>query len=199
MMLVLLLLCCMFWCGHGLTFEVGSTEERCVFDTMRKDVLATGEYTVLGQDTAQVSVDIQVTGPTGEEVFAQQKKEHGKFGFTAQHDGDYNVCFKNHDMVTRRIHLHLKSGAEAKDLSEIVQRDHLKPLSVELLRIKETIADIGLELRKLQSREREMRDINETINSRVTWFSIFSVAVVASLGVWQVLHLKNYFAAKKLI
>mmetsp|Transcript_19821 Transcript_19821/g.35246 ORF Transcript_19821/g.35246 Transcript_19821/m.35246 type:complete len:206 (-) Transcript_19821:236-853(-) len=183
----------------AVTFELGSTRRRCIFEQLRKDQLATGEYVVLGGDASDVSVDVSVKGPAGDEIFTKVRSSGGKFGFTAARAGDYTVCFQNNDLIEHRIKVSLRSGVEAKDLSEIVQRDHLKPLSAEILRIDETIKNVRSELLLLKQREAEMRETNESINSRVTWFSLFSVGVVTTLGVWQILTLKSYFMEKKLI
>ncbi len=39
----------------------------------------------------------------------------------------------------------------------------------------------------------------ESTNSRVAWFSGFTLIVLISLAIWQVYYLKRYFQAKKLI
>jgi len=184
--------------ARAVTFDVPGPGSRCVSDVLRKDQLATGEYAVQG-DAAEVGIEVKVTGPRGEEVFTKHRTNGGRFGFTANAAGDHKVCFKNTDMVEHRVTIRLRSGVEAKDLAEIVQRDHLQPLSAEVLRIEETVRGIRTELLELKIREAEMRETNETINSRVTMFSLFSVAVVSSLGVWQILYLKSYFLEKKLI
>ncbi|GBG32951.1 Transmembrane emp24 domain-containing protein [Hondaea fermentalgiana] len=179
-------------------FEVASTEERCIFDVLRKDQLVTGEFEVHA-DGDDVNMDIHVTGPLGEEVFSKQNSKMAKFGFTAEAAGEHVLCLRNNDMITREVQVKLRSGVEAKDLTEVVQRHHLKPLSAEVIRIQETIRDVRHELTALKQREAEMRDMNESINTRVSLFSFFSIAVVGSLGAWQIMYLKSYFQRKKLI
>lgn len=39
----------------------------------------------------------------------------------------------------------------------------------------------------------------ESTNSRVLYLSIFSMLCLLSLAIWQVLYLRRYFKAKKLI
>lgn len=179
-------------------FTVASAGRRCVLDELRKDQLATGEYVVEGRSRS-AQVDISVTGPGGEEVFARSGASEGQFGFTAAREGDYEVCFHNREAAERMVSVKLRSGVEAKDLSEMVQQHHVKPLSAEVFRIQETIRTIRDELLSFKETEAQMRDLNESINTRVTLFSLFSVGVVSSLGVWQILYLKRYFAEKKLI
>ena len=68
----------------------------------------------------------------------------------------------------------------------------------------------------MRQREEEMRDTNESTNSRVLYFSIFSMCCLLGLATWQVelcwilyllysfsvlqvLYLRKYFKSKKLI
>jgi hypothetical protein len=184
--------------AQGVRFDLAAGRERCVFDVLNKDQLATGEYAVVGGGDA--AIELRVTGPRGEEVHSRDKASpSGLFGFAAAAAGEHRVCFKNNDKVQHRVSIQLRSGVEAKDLSEVVQRDHIKPLSAEVVRIEETVRSIRNELLALKMREQEMRSINELTNNRVFWFSLLSVFIVSTVGVWQVLHLKEYFRSKKLI
>ncbi|ULT89200.1 hypothetical protein L3Y34_007989 [Caenorhabditis briggsae] len=51
----------------------------------------------------------------------------------------------------------------------------------------------------MRQREEEMRNTNESTNSRVLYLSIFSMLCLLGLAIWQVLFLRNYFKSKKLI
>ena len=56
-----------------------------------------------------------------------------------------------------------------------------------------------LDFQYMKTREEEMRDTNESTNSRVLYFSIFSMCCLIGLATWQVLYLRKFFKAKKLI
>ena len=47
--------------------------------------------------------------------------------------------------------------------------------------------------------QQEMRDINEETNSRVAWFSIFSLLVTVVASMVQLAYLKKFFQRKKLL
>ncbi|KAK9096022.1 hypothetical protein Sjap_021519 [Stephania japonica] len=51
----------------------------------------------------------------------------------------------------------------------------------------------------LSAREAEMRQVSETTNTRVAWFSIMSLGLCILASAVQVWHLKHYFRKKKLI
>jgi hypothetical protein len=52
-----------------------------------------------------------------------------------------------------------------------------------------------------QQREREMafRDQSEKTNSRVVWWIILQIGLLAGTCYWQTRHLKHFFIAKKLV
>lgn len=105
-------------------------------------------------------------------------------------------------------------------LSKIGEASKLKPLEVDLKRLEDLSDSIVLDFALMRKREEEMRDTNgnvygigysweskpltifyvtEKTNSRVLFFSIFSMCCLLGLATWQVLYLRRYFKAKKLI
>jgi len=44
-----------------------------------------------------------------------------------------------------------------------------------------------------------LKKFSESTNSRVLYLSIFSMLCLLGLAVWQVLYMRSYFKAKKLI
>ncbi|CAF1500010.1 unnamed protein product [Rotaria sordida] len=68
-----------------------------------------------------------------------------------------------------------------------------------LSRLEDLSAAIVSDFAYMKQREEEMRDTNESTNNKVLYFSIFSMHCLMSLAIWQVLYLRRYFKAKKLI
>lgn len=95
--------------------------------------------------------------------------------------------------------LSVKRGIEAKSYSDIAKAEKLKPMELELKKLEDLAEAIVSDFAYMKSREKMMRDTNESTNSRVLWFSIFSMAVLLGLALWQVFYLKRFFKAKKLI
>ena len=93
----------------------------------------------------------------------------------------------------------LKRGIEAKNYDEIAKADQLKPLEVELRRLEELSLSIANAFFYMKKREEEMRDTNESTNSRVLYFSGFSMMCLIGLATWQVIYLRRFFKSKKLI
>lgn len=87
------------------------------------------------------------------------------------------------------VHSPLQYGEAAK----------LKPLEIDLKRLEDLSDSIVQTFSIMRKREEEMRDTNESTNHRVLIFSIFSMCCLLGLATWQVLYLRRYFKAKKLI
>jgi len=72
-------------------------------------------------------------------------------------------------------------------------------MEVELKKLEDLSESIVNDFAYMRTREEEMRDTNESTHSRVLYFSIFSMCCLLGLATWQVLYLRRYFKAKKLI
>ncbi|EGW02796.1 Transmembrane emp24 domain-containing protein 10 [Cricetulus griseus] len=84
-------------------------------------------------------------------------------------------------------------------LARIAKVEKLKPLEVELRRLEDLSESIVNDFAYMKKREEEMRDTNESTNTRVLYFSIFSMFCLIGLATWQVFYLRRFFKAKKLI
>ena len=66
-------------------------------------------------------------------------------------------------------------------------------------KLEGVVKEIVDELNYLKRREARMRDTNESTNERVWWFSILTISTLVSLGIWQIIYLRQYFRRKHLI
>ena len=88
-------------------------------------------------------------------------------------------------------------------------------MEMELRRLEDLAESIVNDFAYMRAREEEMRDTNgrgstygvlvivffivESTNTRVLYFSIFSMWCLLFLAVWQLFYLRRYFQSKKLI
>lgn len=110
---------------------------------------------------------------------------------------------------------------------QIGEAGKLKPLEVDLKRLEDISDSIVQDFAAMRKREEEMRSTNgkthrrtnivqllsnqtksnvclffwfpESTTNRVLFFSIFSMCCLLGLATWQVLYLRRFFKAKKLI
>jgi len=199
---VVALLCCLGFLGtDAIRFHLASGQKKCLKEEIHKNVLVTGEYEA--QDNGQ-RADLSVTDSRGHILYSKEDATKGRFAFTTEEYDMFEVCFQSKALQgqiapEREVFLDLKHGIEAKNYDDIAKAEKLKPLEVELRRLEDLSKSIVDDFAYMRSREEQMRDTNESTHSRVMYFSLFSMLCLLGLATWQVLYLRRYFKAKKLI
>ncbi|CAG9854421.1 unnamed protein product [Phyllotreta striolata] len=175
---------------------------KCLREELQQNIPVIGEFEVteaLGQ-----SVDYVVTDSKGHILAKQQGITKGKFSFNTESFDTYEICFvsqvpANLKGVAQEVSLVTKHGVETKNYDSYGEAAQLKPIEKELKRLEDLSEAIVKDFAIMRQREEEMRDTNESTNSRVLYFSVFSMCCLLGLATWQVLYLRTYFKAKKLI
>ncbi|XP_014673361.1 PREDICTED: transmembrane emp24 domain-containing protein 10-like [Priapulus caudatus] len=188
--------------ADGIMFNLPPNTLKCLREEIHKDVLVSGEYEVSeapGQHT-----NLHVADSRGHTLYHKDDATQGKFAFTTDDYEVYEVCFETklaagQQGPAREITLNVKHGVEARNYENVAKAEKLKPLEVELKRLEDLSEDIVNSFAYMRKREEEMRNTNESTNSRVLYFSIFSMCCLLALATWQVFYLRRYFKAKKLI
>ena len=204
------MLLCMMTClfsvvfGSSVHFDVLRKGEKCVADDISKDTLVILEYDVLDGSAGKTGVSMLLRDPSEKYIKEDHNidlsdKDVHKVTFTATEEGYYTCCFYNNNDKTMRVMMDLKHGVEAKDYSDLAKKEHLAPVEQELRKMEDTIGEIHREMLYMRTREAAMRNTNESTNARVLYFSFFSIVVLCGMGTWQVMYLKKFFRAKKLI
>lgn len=183
-------------------FHLAPNGKKCLKEEIHKDVLVTGEYTM--SDAPGHKTSLIVTDSKGHILYSKEDASKGKFAFTTEEYDMFEVCFESKlpQGVTgtdREVSLNMKHGVEAKSYEDLAKAEKLKPLEVELRRLEDLSKSIVDDFAYMRAREEEMRDTNESTHSRVMYFSLFSMLCLLGLATWQVLYLRRYFKAKKLI
>ena len=174
-----------------------------------QDTLVTGDYDITVLPGLPTHLEVKDT--KGHTLYNKEEATKGRFAFTTEEFDIFDICFetkvphsqqKQHlsaDHTNKHVTLKLKHGVETKDYDALAKANKLKPLEVELNRLEDLSAAIVSDFVYMKKREEEMRNTNESTNNKVLYFSIFSMGCLMSLAIWQVLYLRRYFKAKKLI
>lgn len=186
----------------GLMLHLSPDQKKCLKEEIHKDVLVTGEYEL--SDAPSQKTHLTVTDSKGHTLYSKEDAKKGKFAFTTEEYDMFEVCFETKMVgggqgTVREVSLDMKHGVEAKSYDDLAKAEKLKPLEVELRRLEDLSKSIVDDFAYMRAREEEMRDTNESTHSRVMYFSIFSMMCLLGLATWQVLYLRRYFKAKKLI
>jgi len=188
--------------ADGLYFHLEPNSRKCLKEEIHKGVLVSGDYDV--NHIPNQVVDLMVLDTKGQHFVNRENTDVGKFAFTADDYDVYEICFLSRVPANIRgqrheVSLTVKHGVEAKNYEGLGDANKLKPLEVELKRLEDLSLSIVQDFAYMRQREEEMRDTNESTNSRVLYFSIFSMCCLLGLATWQVLYLRKYFKSKKLI
>ncbi|KAK6180763.1 hypothetical protein SNE40_008757 [Patella caerulea] len=186
----------------AIMFHLSPNQKKCLREEIHKDVLVTGVYEL--SDAPGQKTHLTVTDSKEHILYSKEGATKGKFAFTTEEYDMFEVCFETKmpgggQGVDREVLLNLKHGIEAKSYDDIAKAEKLKPLEVELRKLEDLSKSIVDDFAYMRAREEEMRDTNESTHSRVMYFSIFSMGCLFGLATWQVLYLRRYFKAKKLI
>jgi hypothetical protein len=186
----------------SLMFNLEPNTRKCLKEEIHKGVLVTGEYDV--NEVPGQQVDMMVTDTKGQHFVNRESTDKGKFAFTTDDYDVFEICFISRVPTNMRggrheVFLQTKHGVEAKNYENLGDAAKLKPLEVELKRLEDLSESIVQDFAHMRQREEEMRDTNESTNSRVLYFSLFSMCCLLGLATWQVLYLRKFFKSKKLI
>ncbi|XP_021936165.1 transmembrane emp24 domain-containing protein bai isoform X1 [Zootermopsis nevadensis] len=187
----------------GIMWKLQPNAQKCLKEELQSDVLVTGDYEV--QDAPGQKVDYVVRDSKGHILSQKEDISRGKFSFVTENYDTFEICFTSRVPPQQRgnaqeVSLVTKRGVEAKNYEGLLgEAAKLKPLEVELKRLEDLSDAIVQDFSQMRKREEEMRDTNESTNNRVLYFSIFSMCCLLGLATWQVLYLRRFFKAKKLI
>ncbi|XP_003389959.1 PREDICTED: transmembrane emp24 domain-containing protein 10-like [Amphimedon queenslandica] len=199
----LILFVCLFRTSSSISFHLEPDSKKCLRDEVHKNVLVVGNYEL--EEATSVKTNIEVIDSKGHTLFRKEEITTGKFAFTTEDYEVFDVCFHTsvigqggHE-VRREAKLVLKHGVEAKNYDDVAKAEKLKPMEMELSRLEDLAESIVNDFAYMRAREEEMRDTNESTNTRVLYFSVFSMSCLVVLAIWQIFYLRRFFKAKKLI
>ncbi|CAD5225211.1 unnamed protein product [Bursaphelenchus okinawaensis] len=200
----LFLLFLLFVSTNGIRFYLASGDKKCLKEEIHRNVVLTGEYEF--SEAIGYTTSVHVTDTRGHTLYKRENfpDTKGKFAFTADEYDIFEICVTIHAnpsqvKIQREISLVLKHGVEAKNYEDLAKAEKLKPLEVELRRLEDLSDSIVQDFMYMRQREEEMRSTNESTNTRVLYLSVFSMLCLLTLATWQIMYLRRYFKAKKLI
>jgi len=185
---------------NSLSFTLAAGSKKCLREEVHKDILVTGEYRL---SEAPIKTHLTVVDTNSHVLYKKQDAQKGKFAFTTDDYDMFEVCFESEGQhgqgIEREIFLDVKTGVEAKNYDDLAKIEKLKPMELELKKLEDLSEAIVNDFAYMRAREEEMRDTNESTNSRVLYFSVFSMLCLIGLAAWQIFYLRRFFVSKKLI
>ncbi|KAK6115574.1 hypothetical protein DH2020_007843 [Rehmannia glutinosa] len=195
--------------ARGIWLDLPSSGVKCVSEELHNHVVVLADYYSFYGDqedinsTSTPSISVKVTSPYGNDLYHKEKVRHGQFAFTTTEAGNYVACFwVDGDHQAGRsvsVGIEWKTGIATKDWDSIAKKEKIEGLDLELRKLEDSVEAIHQNLISMMTREMQMRDVNETTNTRVARYSIMSLGVCILVSVLQLWYLRQYFHKKKLI
>jgi len=188
--------------AQAIMFNLPPNTQKCLKEEMQAHQIVAGEYEV--STAPGQKIDYVIRDTKGHILSQKEDLTRGKFSITSEIYDTYEICFSskilgNHQGVVQEVSLNTKKGIETKNYEGLGEAAKLKPLEVDLKRLEDLSDAIVQDFLLMRKNEEQMRDTNESTNNRVLFFSIFSMCCLLGLATWQVMYLRRFFKAKKLI
>lgn len=197
----------------SLYFDLGETEKKCFIEDVPEDTMIVGKYKVEMFDRIQnrfvptlpgFGMHVKVQDPNSKVVLSRTYAAEGRFAFTSQMAGEHEICLFSNSSAwfggsQLRIHLDLRVGEGGNDYQEIATKDKLNELQLRVRQLLDQVQQITKEQNYQRSREERFRQTSESTSQRVLWWALAQAIVLVVVGLGQMLHLKSFFEAKKLV
>nr|CDS28640.2 hypothetical transcript [Hymenolepis microstoma] len=99
----------------------------------------------------------------------------------------------------RHSSLDIAIGGHGTDYKEVASKEKLNDIELRIRQLLDQVAMLAKDQDFQRAREEYFRRLSESINSRVTWWSIIQVILLILTGVFQMRNLRSFFLAKKLV
>lgn len=178
-------------------FWVDPESSRCIAEELPERALLTGDYSI--EPTVGFEGHIKVLGPLDSILFEKTTADPHHFAVTSVSSGIHKICFYNAGNIRRKVTVAMRKGLEVDEHSAMARKDDVAQIEKQLDKMREMAVQIKEEMIYMRGREEEMRDTNESTNTRVLWFNIMTLSILVVMGLWQIHYLKRFFQMKKLI
>ena len=158
-----------------------------------------GEISTSSKRTESKPLSIKVFDTAGGLIFEKHQVNHAKFSFTALEGGPHQICIDNGGEFATTVDINVQIGTKAKDYSAMASTKDLRSAELRLKKIQDMTKQIHHELQYLREREEQMRNTNQTIHNRVIGYSVCTILFLLAIAFIQILYLKRFFKAKKVI
>eukprot|EP01138_Halocafeteria_seosinensis_P016520 gb/GECG01016851.1/.p1 GENE.gb/GECG01016851.1/~~gb/GECG01016851.1/.p1 ORF type:complete len:211 (+),score=23.80 gb/GECG01016851.1/:1-633(+) len=186
--------------SEGLLLHVGSRQRECVLLEAQEQNEIEGSFAVIQTGTRMASNDladaIAVTAhdPNGATIYSKATGISGEFTTKARSTGVYELCFDNSNggnekaidfaLKTGNTHVKAVSGDSGVDSEQVAE---------EIATLKKRIDEVKEKQSHYKFRTKVAQETDESTNSRVVWYGVFELCVLAVVSVSQLMYIKKLF------
>lgn len=181
---------------RGKALMTTITHQECVYEEVDYEGdTVSGSFVVIDHGLAwadEPGVELVVTSPIGAKVIGITAKEGEKFEFVAHQRGMYKFCFNNPGPTPETISFYIHVG-HIYGLMDLAKDEHLKPLNVNIARVREALAAVSGELIYLKARDRRHRITNESTQRRLISYTVGEYICLIGVSLGQVYLIRKLF------
>ena len=183
---------------QSLTLKVEPHQEECVYEVITaKNIKMQLNFQVT--TGGFLDIDVTIYGPDHQLIHSLEKQNDGKFSFTAEREGQYKFCFSNmmSTLTPKSVSFDIIVGESIDET--VAKLEHLDPIEKSIMRLSEQLASIQQQQQMQKAREAIHRELSEITNKRVVQWNIFSVVLLAVMGLWQIYYFTRFFESKRVV
>lgn len=123
-----------------------------------------------------------------------------EFLHDVEESGVYNCCFElESGPETVRLMFHIDFKSHEMESTLKVGKDDIPSLDVQLKAAEEALSEISKEIEFAREQELALREAGDSMTTRINRFGLFSISILTLTSLWQILYLRRFFTAKKLL
>lgn len=179
-------------------FLVPAGKSECFHELARASDRLSGDWKVLSG--GMMDLDVQVTSPSGDHVYAAEREMQGSFAFYATAEGIYAVCFSNSHSAEADKQVSAKiSVGEPPDLIKLAKTEHLTPIEQRIKSLHESMNAVRDMQDQMREQDESHHKMTRSTRSRLLWFTLAEAVLLVAVSSWQILYLKSFFEIKRVV
>mmetsp|Transcript_73515 Transcript_73515/g.137369 ORF Transcript_73515/g.137369 Transcript_73515/m.137369 type:complete len:205 (-) Transcript_73515:97-711(-) len=189
------------WRNHAaaLFFELpdgGATE--CFGIQLELGMRLHGSFEASG-DTEGIKSWITLADNPDAKKLWESSSSSGSFDCTSEKAGTHHLCFTNSNQAKQVVSFSFRLPGDNPEDKEYITTDHTDKVHDLVKQLQDKAQDILDQQQFSITREAVHRDLSESTNSRVMWWTLVEVVMLICLAVFQVYYLRSYFEVKTVI
>lgn len=196
-----------------ITFELPAGQREC-FYTLTSDTDCTVSYYFAVQqgENNDFDIDYEVFAPDDAHtpVISRSRERQGEWSFVAVHKGEYSLCFYGGKAYDKIVDVELNHKCPTEDQRDArrqqkkAQRqtdsaqDHLhQSLSDSVDMIERQLSVLERNMQYYKTRNNRNQHTVASTESRIVWFSLYGILLIAGMGFAQVAILQMLFSESR--
>lgn len=141
----------------------------------------------------------RIFDPNGNTVYNKENQKDLKINFHPYETGIHQICIDNFSKTKAKYKFEYLYGVAAKDYSILVKAEKIKPMELNLIKLRDTIQNINQEFTAIMDKEKQYFSTHsDQMSSTMVLFSTIILIVICVVNALEFLYLRVFISKKKL-